>query len=116
MMAILAFLMFLGSSTIALGQEVAATLPAVGWMETLSMWLNIISQGALVVVILATVVVRIVPTKGNVTNLDTVIGKVMKVLACLPTFGINPRTKALEAALEDLRKQVPTPTDVEQPK
>lgn len=53
-------------------------------------------------VIFATVVVRITPSKTD----DEAVGKIgqviMRAIAWLPTIGINPRTQKLEEAYKEL--------------
>ena len=46
--------------------------------------------------IIATVFVRLTPTKSDDEKLDQLLKKIHKFMAILPTFGINPRTKELE--------------------
>lgn len=57
--------------------------------------------GALVIA--ATVIVRVTPSKTD----DETVGKIgqalFKVIKYLPTLGVNPRTKKLEEAYEELR-------------
>ena len=72
---------------------------------------NIINTAASVlggIVVLATAIVRITKTKSDDAFVDLISGKLWKALNWLPTIGINPRTKALEAAyLEEKSKHTP---------
>lgn len=53
--------------------------------------------------VVATVVIRLPGVKGK-EDTDGIVAKVIKVIQWLPTIGINPKTKALEDALNDLKK------------
>lgn len=58
--------------------------------------------GALAV--LATILVRLPVFKKHMNDADSAVGKTLKVIQWLPTIGVNPRTKALEQAIADLKK------------
>jgi hypothetical protein len=51
--------------------------------------------------VLATILVRLTPTKRDDAAVSSLGKKVFKAVQWLPTFGINPQTKALEKALEE---------------
>ncbi|MBA3756307.1 MAG: hypothetical protein H0X02_08820 [Nitrosomonas sp.] len=51
--------------------------------------------------IVATLVVRLTPSKSDDVLVDSFKAKLLKFLSYLPTWGINPRTKKLEEALKD---------------
>jgi len=56
------------------------------------------------VALLATVVVRITPDKGDDKKLSKVLKKVLDLASWLPTIGVNPRTKKVEEALQSLKQ------------
>lgn len=92
-------------STIVLAADaVAPALP--GWLGQVGTYVDLVCQVITVLMILATVVVRVVPGKGAAAQVSSLVGRVMKALSWLPTLGINPRTKALEAALVEAQKQL----------
>lgn len=68
-------------------------------------WIQAFSLLGMCVSLLATILVRLTPTKVD----DKIAGKFakffMQLLKWLPTLGVNPQTKALEEAYEALKKQ-----------
>ena len=56
------------------------------------------------VVVVATVVVRITPSKSDNATVKKYSDLLLKVIAYLPTLGVNPKTKELEKAYEELSK------------
>ena len=66
-------------------------------------YLDVISQSLLVITLAATLIVRITPTPNDDTVVGKISGYLLKVLKWLPTIGVNPQTKKLEEALEDLK-------------
>ena len=54
-------------------------------------------------VVLATIIVRLTPTKKDDAPVLALGAKVWKAVQWLPTVGINPQTKALQQAYEDAR-------------
>lgn len=67
--------------------------------------IQVIALLGMAISLLASIIVRITPTKSDDEKLDLFLAKFLKVLAWLPTIGINPRTKEMEKALEELRKK-----------
>jgi hypothetical protein len=65
--------------------------------------IQVIALVGMVVSLLATVVVRITPSKTDDEKVSEVVAKFMKVLAWLPTIGVNPQTKKLQEAYEELK-------------
>jgi hypothetical protein len=57
------------------------------------------------IMILATIFVRITPTKDDDAKVDSMIVKLQEMMKYLPTFGVNPRTQKLEEALKELQEQ-----------
>jgi hypothetical protein len=54
--------------------------------------------------VLATLLVRLPAFKKHAGSVDGAVGKVVKVIQWMPTIGVNPRTKALEQAIQDFKK------------
>ena len=67
-------------------------------------YVQLIALLGMVLSILATVVVRITPSKLDDEKVSVWTEKVAKAIAWLPTLGINPRTKALEEAYKQLKE------------
>lgn len=57
----------------------------------------------MVISILATVVVRITPSTTDDEKVNSIVAKFLKVLHWLPTIGVNPQTKKLQEAYEELK-------------
>lgn len=55
-----------------------------------------------VLVLFATVVARIIPGEADDEAVGKVARGVMRILAWLPTIGVNPRTQKLEEAYNEL--------------
>lgn len=53
--------------------------------------------------LLATVIVRLTPSKTDDEKLGVFMQKFLKVLSWLPTIGVNPQTKKLQEAYEELK-------------
>lgn len=68
-------------------------------------YVQLIALLGMVLSILATVVVRITPSKLDDEKVGVWTEKVAKAIAWLPTLGINPRTKALEEAYKQLKEE-----------
>lgn len=64
---------------------------------------QVIALIGMAVSLLATVIVRITPSKTDDEKVSEVVAKFMKVLAWLPTIGVNPQTKKLQEAYEELK-------------
>lgn len=100
------FLVFFSSSIV-----IAATLAgdtavaSMGWMEFAKFYLEVAAQLISGLMILATIVVRVIPGKADDEKAYAVFTQAQKYMAYLPTLGVNPRTKELEKALEELKKQ-----------
>ena len=65
--------------------------------------IQVIALLGMVVSILATIVVRLTPSTTDDEKVSAIIAKFMKVLQWLPTIGVNPQTKKLQEAYEELR-------------
>lgn len=65
--------------------------------------IQVIALLGAVVSILATIVVRLTPSTTDDEKVSAIIAKFMKVLQWLPTIGVNPQTKKLQEAYEELK-------------
>jgi hypothetical protein len=65
------------------------------------------SHVCLSVVVFATIVVRLTPTKSDDKKLQKILKDVHKYMAFFPTLGVNPKTKELEemASKNELQPQ-----------
>lgn len=64
-----------------------------------------LSQGAQYLaglVVIATVVARLTPSESDNAKVKKYADMILKVIAYLPTLGINPKTKKLESAYKEL--------------
>lgn len=59
--------------------------------------------GSLVVV--ATIIVRITPSKSDDENVSKIASFYFKYLNYLPTLGVNPRTKKMEELINELKSE-----------
>jgi len=103
-MFVFSFLVFISFMGIGLAQEASEVAkPTVA--DLVVKWVEIVLQlfGGLAVI--ATTVVRVIPGKKDDEKVFKIVDRVHKYAGYLPTFGVNPRTKELEAALAELRKQ-----------
>lgn len=57
---------------------------------------DIISHGLFGVVMLATIIVKLTPTKSDDKKLDKIMKQIHKYMSYFPTLGQNQRTKELE--------------------
>jgi len=69
-------------------------------LDQVMYYIDIFAQLVLAVSILATIVVRLTPSRVDDERTSRVVRFVVIALSYLPTFGINPRTRELEKALE----------------
>lgn len=65
-------------------------------MENLNEIMNGISQVVLGITTIATIIVRLTPTKSDDVKLNKALVKVHSVMGYFPTIGKNPKTKELE--------------------
>ena len=99
----IAFLVLIGSSIALCAEEVVGVEP--GFFTKIPFYFEVLSQAIFSLAVLATIVVRVIPGKKDDEELNKALARVRKYMGYLPTFGINPRTKALEEALADVKKQ-----------
>lgn len=76
-------------------------------MELVQEYLPLVCQLLVGLSVVATLVARLTPSSKDDVLVEGAKNKLLKVLAWLPTFGVNPRTKALEDALKALSVEVP---------
>jgi len=79
-----------------------------GWLLQATQYYNLVMNLALLLMILvaiATVVVKLTGTKADDIALDSVRGRVLKALSLLPTFGTNPLTKQMFETLKEMDKK-----------
>lgn len=65
---------------------------------------TMISQILLAVMILATLASQVIGRGKYAEKVGSISEKVLSFIQYLPTLGINPKTKKLEDALKDVRK------------
>lgn len=76
--------------------EILASVPDI--IELIALFLMALT-------VLATLVVRITPSKSDDEKVAALAEKLMKAISYLPTIGINPRTKKLEEAYKELQEK-----------
>jgi len=74
-------------------------------MIKLPEWISALSLILTSLTILATVIVRLTPSKLDDEAVSGFAASLNKLLNSLPTFGINPRTKKLQEAYEELKEE-----------
>lgn len=74
-------------------------------MEKIMEYLPLILEIIGVLVLVATVVVRLTPGPDDDSKLGSFAAIYFKVMEWLPTIGINPRTKQLKDAYKELNKK-----------
>ena len=67
--------------------------------------IQMISLFLTMITLLATVIVRLTPSKADDEYLSNFTKWWLKMLKIMPTLGINPQTKKLEEALYELREK-----------
>lgn len=67
--------------------------------------IQVASLALTVITLLATLVVRLTPSKADDLYVSNFTKWLLKTLQVLPTLGINPQTKKLEEALYELREK-----------
>lgn len=65
--------------------------------------IQVVALLGMVISIAATIVVRLTPSTTDDEKVSAIIAKFMKVLQWLPTIGVNPQTKKLQEAYEELK-------------
>lgn len=67
--------------------------------------IQMIALVLMAVTLLATVIVRITPSKSDDEMVHGFAGKLLKILQWLPTIGVNPQTKKLQEAYEEIKSK-----------
>lgn len=75
-------------------------------IEIIKKALEIIPDVIAALVVFATVLVRVTPTKKDDAPVLSLGGKIWKAIQWLPTVGVNPQTKALKAAYDEARAKL----------
>ena len=65
--------------------------------------IQVIALIGMAVSILATIIVRLTPSTADDEKVSAIVAKFMKLLMWLPTIGVNPQTKKLQEAYEELK-------------
>lgn len=68
-------------------------------------WFQMASMGLTVVTLVATIAVRLTPSKVDDQFVSAFSKYLLKILKILPTLGVNPQTKKLEEAIFELREK-----------
>ncbi len=77
--------------------------------------INILEKAAYVisvVAVIATVVAKLTPDPKDDGVVKKISDIIFMVIAYLPTFGVNPKTKKLEEMVKQLQKQLEEKKDV----
>lgn len=53
----------------------------------------------------ATIIVRLTPSPKDDIDAEKINAKIWQIINWLPTIGINPRTKKIEEAYKDMRRE-----------
>lgn len=75
--------------------------------QVIMTWVHFLPEAFLGLVILATVIARITPTKKDDKFSLEAASFLEKALAFLPTIGVNPATKKLNEALKEAQAKLP---------
>lgn len=67
-------------------------------------WVQVISVALSSIMILATVIVRLTPSKEDDTKVAKIASMVFKIISYLPTLGMNPNTKKLKEYYDEMHK------------
>jgi hypothetical protein len=67
--------------------------------------IQMIALFLMAITLLATVIVRITPSKSDDEMVHGFAGKLLKILQWLPTIGVNPQTKKLQEAYEEIKSK-----------
>ena len=73
-------------------------------LPKLPMYAEFVSQVLGALVVIATAIVRVTPSKSDNRKVQKVADKVFQILAYAPTLGVNPKTKEMEKAYQELKK------------
>lgn len=71
----------------------------------LPQYLSLLAQGLGSLVLVATVIVKLTPSESDNAMVKKYADIILKVISYLPTLGVNPETKKLKKAYEELSKK-----------
>lgn len=74
-------------------------------MPKLPEYLSLFAQILGSFVVVATTIVKLTPSKSDNEKVKKYADMIFKIMAYLPTLGINPETKKLKKAYEELDKK-----------
>jgi hypothetical protein len=74
--------------------------------EVIKQVLSLVPEVITAIVVLATIIVRITPSKKDDAPVLALGGKIWKAVQWLPTVGINPQTAALKVAYDESRAKL----------
>lgn len=75
-------------------------------IESLKVYIEIVAQGLLGIVVIASAAARVIDDGKHEVAVGSMRDKVLKAIQVLPTIGVNPRTKHLEAQLEEMKTKL----------
>ena len=67
-------------------------------------YVQMIAQALGAISVIASVIVRLTPSKSDNVKVKKISDGIFKVISYLPTLGVNPKTKELEASYKELNK------------
>lgn len=77
------------------------------FLSLLPEWAQMLTSAMGALVLLATVIVRMIPGSKDDLMVDKVEGYWRKAIMFLPTLGMNPKTKKLMEAIDELKSSMP---------
>lgn len=80
-------------------------------LKNLPQIIEVISHGLMILVVVATFIVQLTPTKSDDEKLMKWLDMIHKAIKWLPTIGVNPKTKELENYYESQKKNGGTNVD-----
>lgn len=104
-MGFLLSFVFIFVASAAFGQEITVEAEKTGIFANVGSYIELIAQGLLALVIAATVITKVTPTPKDDEIVSSFSKKMLGILAWLPTIGVNPRTKNLEAELKAIKEK-----------
>jgi hypothetical protein len=79
------------------------------FLQKIPDWIQAVALLGMSISLLATVLVRLTPSKTDDEQVAIWVEKLQKVLHWLPTIGVNPNTKKLQEAYEELKAKSEQP-------
>ena len=76
--------------------------------------LNDLALVVFAITIVATIIVRITPDKADDAKVDVLAKKIHGLFQYLPTWGVNPKSKALESAYKEITKEEITKEEIKE--